>query len=159
MNELQITTHINKKLALKCVDLSKILFGNNYHNLDYFDDYAKIKLLALYRNNLVGFLIAEKTNFNQIEILTIGVSKCWQKKSVGTRLMKRFMTNFTKQNTKLITRAWKFKENIYVKNLVEKFGFKPIINKGKIWKNKCNVFFKCKHFKKQCQCECIIYTN
>ena len=159
MNKFQIISSNSPLLSIQCVKLSDELFGLNYHNFNFFNNQSKIKLLAINKNKVVGFLIAEKIKSNQIEIQSIGIENDWQNKLVGTALMKKLVEKFTKKNTNIITKAWKYKNVIYVKKLIEKFGLKPLINKGKIWKEKCNILFKCKYYKKQCKCECIVFSN
>jgi hypothetical protein len=40
-----------------------------------------------------------------------------------------------------------------------KFGLKPVENMGKIWKDKCNVSFRCSSYNESCICECVKFSN
>lgn len=159
MNKFKIITSNSSILALQCTYLSNELFGLNYHEFNFFYDPHKIKFFAINENELIGYLIAKKIERYQIEIESIGINKSWQKKSIGTQLMRRFIDSYSHQKFKIFTKAWKSNNIIYVAKLIEKFGLKPLKNMGKLWVDECNLLFKCKHFNGICKCECVLYSN
>jgi GNAT superfamily N-acetyltransferase len=159
MDKVQIISSNSSLLAIQCSNLSNEIFGLNYHQFSFFNDPDRIKLLAINDSKLIGFLVAKKIKRYQIEIESIGIDKRWQRNTIGTQLMKRFIDTYCNQKVKIITKAWKSNNIIYVAKLIEKFGLKPIRNMGKLWGDQCNLLFKCKHYNGTCKCECILYSN
>ena len=89
----------------------------------------------------------------------IAIKKSWQRKSIGTKLMTFYFQKFLSSKDKVVAYAWKIKNEIPAGKINYKFGLKPIKNMGKIWKEKCNVSFKCSIYKNTCICECIKFSN
>ena len=159
MLKIQKIENLTISISKQCLKISFQAFGENYHNIHFFNSDKKIKLIALRNKVVIGFLIAQKINLNTIKIELIVVINNYQSKSVGTSLMSYFFKNITTQKTKIIVNAWKSLNGIHAQKLFEKFNLKAIKNNGYVWKDECNIKFKCSFYKNQCICQSILYTK
>ena len=94
MDKVQIISSNSSLLAIQCSNLSNEIFGLSYHQFSFFNDPDRIKLLAINDSKLIGFLVAKKIKLYQIEIESIGIDKRWQRNTIGTQLMKRFIDTY-----------------------------------------------------------------
>ena len=140
------------------IEISNHLFGKGYHSKKYFSNKDIVTIVAVKKNKIIGFLIGKKEIKNMV-IDCIAIKRSWQRKSIGTKLMTFYFQKFLSSKDKVVAYAWKIKNEIPAGKINYKFGLKPIKNMGKIWKEKCNVSFKCSIYKNTCICECIKFSN
>tara|TARA_Y100000385_G_scaffold112147_1_gene116349 strand:- start:68 stop:547 length:480 start_codon:yes stop_codon:yes gene_type:complete len=156
--EIKEIKKLNSLQLSQCIEISKCLFGKDYHSKKYFSKKDIVTIVALKKNNIIGFFIGKK-EIKNVVIDCIAVKKSWQKKSIGTKLMTFYFQKFLNSKDKVVAYAWKIKNKIPAGKINYKFGLKPVKNMGKIWKNKCNVSFKCNSYNKTCICECVKFSN
>jgi hypothetical protein len=156
--EIKEIKKVNSFQLSQCIEISNRLFGKGYHSKKYFSNKDIVTIIAFKKNKIIGFLIGKKEIKNMV-IDCIAIKRSWQRKSIGTKLMTFYFQKFLSSKDKVVAYAWKIKNEIPAGKINYKFGLKPIKNMGKIWKEKCNVSFKCSIYKNTCICECIKFSN
>ena len=156
--EIKEIKKINPFQLSQCIDISNSLFGKGYHSKKYFSRKDIVTIVALKKNNIIGFFIGKK-EIKNVVIDCIAIKRSWQRKSIGTKLMTFYFQEFLNSKDKVVAYAWKIKNKIPAGKINYNFGLKPVKNMGKIWKEKCNVSFKCNSYKKTCICECVKFSN
>ena len=156
--EIKEIKKVNPFQLSQFIEISNHLFGKGYHSKKYFSNKDIVTIVAVKKNKIIGFLIGKKEIKNMV-IDCIAIKRSWQRKSIGTKLMTFYFQKFLSSKDKIVAYAWKIKNEIPAGKINYKFGLKPIKNMGKIWKEKCNVSFKCSSYKKTCICECVKFSN
>tara|TARA_B110000858_G_scaffold183325_1_gene223535 strand:- start:3538 stop:4017 length:480 start_codon:yes stop_codon:yes gene_type:complete len=156
--EIKEIKKVNPFQLSQFIEISNHLFGKGYHSKKYFSNKDIVTIVAFKKNKIIGFLIGKKEIKNMV-IDCIAIKRSWQRKSIGTKLMTFYFQKFLSSKDKVVAYAWKIKNEIPAGKINYKFGLKPIKNMGKIWKEKCNVSFKCSIYKNTCICECIKFSN
>ena len=156
--EIKEIKKVNPFQLSQFIEISNHLFGRGYHSKTYFSNKDIVTIVAFKKNKIIGFLIGKKEIKNMV-IDCIAIKRSWQRKSIGTKLMTFYFQKFLSSKDKVVAYAWKIKNEIPAGKINYKFGLKPIKNMGKIWKEKCNVSFKCSIYKNTCICECIKFSN
>lgn len=156
--EIKEIKKLNPLQLSQCIEISNRLFGKGYHSRKYFLKEEIVTIVAIKNNNIIGFFIGKKEIKNLV-IDCIAIKKRWQKKSIGTKLMTFYFRKFLNSKDKVVAYAWKIKNKMPAGKINYKFGLKPVKNMGKIWKEKCNVSFKCSSYDNACICECVKFSN
>ena len=156
--EIKEIKKLNPLHLSQCIEISNCLFGKGYHSEKYFLNKNIVKIVALKKNNIIGFFIGKK-EIKNVVIDCIAIKKNWQKKSIGTKLMAFYFQKFLNSKDKVVAYAWKIKNKMPAGKINYKFGLKPVENMGKIWEDKCNVSFRCSSYNESCICECVKFSN
>ena len=161
MNSIVLINDLIKlKHKKQCLEISKEIFGELYHDISFFNaDPNFIKLVAIKNKKAIGFLIAYFIDSKKVKLDCVGVAKKFQKQKVGSKLMDFLFNEKISKSVKVIAYAWKNKDGINAKKLNLNYGLKPVKNLGKIWANKCNKSFKCPYYLKTCNCESIEFSS
>ena len=156
--EIKEIKKLNPLQLSQCIEISDNLFGKGYHSIKYFSRKDIVKILALKKNKIIGFFIG-KNEVKNVVIDCIAIRKSWQRKNIGTKLTIFYFKKFLSSKDKVIAYAWKIKNKMPAGKINYKFGLKPVKNLGRIWKDNCNVSFKCTSYKNTCICECVKFSN
>ena len=150
----------NRNQILELLSISNSLFGENYHNFNYFKSSNKDCVIAAYFNNeIIGFLKMITLENNSTKIDCIAIKKKFQRKGVGSNMLSFYFKKHHKTKNKIIAHAWKSPLGIHAQKLNEKFGMKLKSELGKIWQDECGHTFICPFKKNSCQCEAILFST
>lgn len=144
----------------QCLEISKSIFGDSYHQLSFFKKRNNtISIVATINNMVIGFLIAHYVSEKKVKLDCVGITQKFQKQKVGTELMSHFIEHKLQKKIKIIAHAWKNSDGINASKLNTKFGLKQTKNLGKIWVKECNKTFTCPYYNCGCHCESIEFCN
>ena len=91
--EIKEIKNLNPLQLSQCIEISNRLFGKGYHSKKYFLKKDIVKIVALNKNNIIGFFIGKK-EIKNVVIDCIAIKRRWQRKSIGTKLMTFYFQKF-----------------------------------------------------------------
>ena len=77
--EIKEIKKLNPLHLSQCIEISNCLFGKGYHSEKYFLNKNIVKIVALKKNNIIGFFIGKK-EIKNVVIDCIAIKRNWQKK-------------------------------------------------------------------------------
>ena len=93
----------NRNQILELLSISNSLFGENYHNFNYFKSSNKDCVIAAYfKNEIIGFLKMITLENNSTKIDCIAIKKKFQRKGVGSNMLSFYFKKHHKTKNKII---------------------------------------------------------